>query len=137
MIDLREVGIWVGLIDESVELFNGFPYGHLSARLCFEFISSFEIVGNCLFLMLFTIKVLDPVASFLVLPEMSLVFVVIKLQEGFCLHGCTLPDPQCILKDINLINVIRQSFKGQAITVVIKVLCHIGFINRAWCHSES
>jgi hypothetical protein len=59
VLDLGEGGIWIGLVDEIVELLHRFPGRHLSTCLELEIVPSFGVVRHGLLLVLLAVEVLD------------------------------------------------------------------------------
>ena len=79
VVDLREAGVRVRLVDEGVELLHGFPDGHLGAGLGVEVVAGLEVVGHGLLGVLLLVEVLDPVTGVFVLAELRLVLVLVEL----------------------------------------------------------
>ena len=72
--DLRKGGVWVGVVDQGVEFLDRGPDGHPGASAGVEGGAGGEVIGDCLFGVLFKVEGSDSVAGFFVLPKLSLVW---------------------------------------------------------------
>lgn len=114
MLDLREGGVWVGFVDECVELLHCFPDGHLCACLGVEGVARLEIVADGLLLVLLAVEVLHAVACFFVLAELGL--VLLSIEFGFLVdvllflcRGAVL-DLHGGLEDVDIVNGVGSGF---------------------------
>ena len=129
MLDLREGGVRVGLVDERVELLHRLPHRHLGVSLGAIVVAGLEIVGDRLLGVLLLVEVLDPIAGVLELSELSLVLVLIKL--GLLVQAFLF---QVVLEDVDIVDGVGDVLEGLAITLGVEAAeglsdgggCHFG-----------
>jgi hypothetical protein len=141
VIDLGEGCIRVGLVNECVELLHGLPDSHLGASLAMEVVAGAQIVGYGLLLVLLAVEVLDAVACFFILTELSLVLLCVEFRllvdVLLLLCGGALLDLHGGLEDVDIVDHVRCGLEGKTITVVVEGLGHVGLLeDGAWCHSD-
>jgi hypothetical protein len=139
MLDLREGGVGVGLVDQGVEFLHRLPDGEFSTDLALKCVAGLQVVGDCLLLVLLGVEVLDAVAGILVLSELC--FVLLSVECGgfvdvfLFLCGSSILHFESGFEDIDIVNCVRGGFKGHAIALVVEGLGHVGlFEEGAWCH---
>lgn len=115
VLDLAELGVWVRLVDEGVELLHGLPDGHLGSGLGVEIVAGLEVVGDCVLGVLFLVEVLYSVAGVLVLPELGL--VLFGVEFGRIGHLLLVGLLGLVLEDVDVFNLIDHLLEGQAISI--------------------
>lgn len=105
MLNLREGGIGVGLIDQSVELLDSLPDGHFRSNSgsAVETVASSQVISYSLLLVLLSIEVLDAIAGVFVLTELRLVLLAVKLGLGV------------VFDAVHIIDGIGQALKDLAV----------------------
>jgi hypothetical protein len=105
MLDLREGGVGVGLVNESVEFLHSLPDGHLGARTrrIVEAVTGSKVVSDSLLMVLFAVEVLDAIGGIGVLAEGVLVLLLVELG-GFI-----------VLDHVDIVDVIGESLESLTI----------------------
>lgn len=105
MLNLREGGIGVGLIDQSVELLDSLPDGHFwsNSGSAVETVASSQVISYSLLLVLLSIEVLDAIAGVFILTELRLVLLAVKLGLGV------------VFDAVHIIDGIGQALKDLAV----------------------
>lgn len=119
VVNLRERGVGVRLVDQGVQPLHSFPDAHLRASLGVELVASLEVVGDSLLGVLLLVEVLHAVTGVLVLAELGLVLALIEFR--FIIESLLfLLFLQVALQNIDLVNVVRQALQGQSITILLE-----------------
>jgi len=126
VLDLAELRVGIGLVDDAVEFFNGLPDGELGPDTGFgvEALPRREVVGDGLLGVLFGIEGLDAVVGGGVLSEGGVVFGGVELGRGvegrgvwlglgFGLEAGFLGGGECF-EDVDLVDGVGDGLEGCA-----------------------
>jgi hypothetical protein len=118
MLNLRQLGIGITLINQRIQLFNRLPHAHPCPDILPELLPRFKVVRKSLLCMLFGVEILDTIAGRFVVPE--IILVLFRIEFGFLVvrgRGGRL----LALDDVDFIDCVREVLELLALALLLSL----------------